>query len=62
MDSIDIFLFQLSLADIALYVYIEGINSVDQLSKYPKLKENRAKVAAYPQIKAYLAARPVTDF
>ena len=56
------FSFQLSLADIALNVYIEGVKAQDSLEKFPKLAENRKKVAALPKIKEYLEKRPKTDF
>ena len=53
---------QLTLGDLALFVYLESLAVHEDLVKYPKLKENRTMVAALPRIAKYMENRPVTEF
>lgn len=45
-----------------LYVYIENMKMQEKLDKFPRLAENRKKIAELPRIKKYLSTRPETPF
>lgn len=51
------------MADLSLFTLIEFVRGQDKLANdYPRLAENRKKVAALPRIAKYLAKRPETPF
>lgn len=52
----------LTVADLAIYTYLEMTNTHEALGKFPVLAENRKKVAGLPKIKTYLEKRPTTSF
>jgi hypothetical protein len=54
----------LTIADLALYVYIENCNALTKVpkDKYPCLAANLESTAKQPKVAAYLKARQQTPF